>query len=286
LKSHFGYIVIFGLIFFLESCCGCDVSKPEEAKPVLTFAVAGHVYGNPDTYTSSIYPPFLAKLKQDHAVRKFDFLFLTGDVVARSNDTIWNTVISELDSLNLTWWIAPGNHDLGLGYLPICKKADLVNEDQRLYHFLSVGENEFMVLNTSVSGWTVDSVQLADIKKHLAGLNARSTESIFVFTHQLWWERNTPESFQLDSLRPNSMACYTGESDFWQDAFPYFDSTGIDTWFFAGDMGSWHTLPSYYEDHHKKFHFYGSGMGGGTKDNYLIVEVYQNGRVDIEKREF
>lgn len=200
-------------------------------------------------------------------------LFLTGDVVAHPTDTNWNTVKTELDSLGIPWYISPGNHD-------ISHYMDYYIQPTK---YLSLRKNNalFLVLNTSKSGWTIDSTQLEFVKHELSLTD--TVEQIFVFSHQLWWERHSPTEFKLDSLRPNSMALYDGPSDFWQDAFPYFDSTGIETWFFAGDMGSHEILPSYYEDHHKKFHFYGSGMGGGIKDNYLRVEVYQNGRVDIEK---
>jgi hypothetical protein len=275
LKNLVGYIALFSSSILLQSCCGCDDEKMIEA-PIISFAVAGHVYGHPDTYTSSVYPPFLSALKKDHKARNFDFLFLTGDVVAHPTDSNWITVGDELNGVGIPWYIARGNHDVSL-YL---------DQNIQTEKCLSI-RNEgalFLVLNTSHAGWTVDSLQREFLINELSQID--SVEQIFVFSHQLWWERNPPSKFQLDSLRPNSNACYEGESDFWKDAFPFFDSTGIETWFFAGDMGSHQILPSYYEDHYKKFHFYGSGMGGGIRDNYLIVEVYQNGRVDIEKREF
>lgn len=262
-------------LVFLQSCCGCDDEVVVE-EPIVSFAVAGHVYGHPETYTSSVYPPFLSTLKKDHNIKKFDFLFLTGDVVAHPTDSNWITVANELNDVGIPWYVSRGNHDVS-GYMDKNIQAE---------KYLSIRDKKalFLVLNTSHSGWTVDSQQREFLRDELSRTD--SVEQIFVFSHQLWWERNPPSVFQLDSLRPNSSALYEGESDFWQDAFPFFDSTGIETWFFAGDMGAHQILPSYYEDHYKKFHFYGSGMGGGIRDNYLIVEVYQNGRVDIDKREF
>lgn len=294
MKKPFVHIIAGLALLLLQACCGCvdetkhagaDVSITEE-KPAITFAVAGHIYGNPDTYTNSIYPPFLAQLKKDHAARRFDFLFLTGDVVAHATDSNWNTVLAELNSLNLKWLIAPGNHDLGNGFVPVSQPFSESCGLGGPYWFVRSGRSEMLVLNTSNPGWTVDEDQRKALTNHLQQLKSDSTDNIFVFTHQLWWERNPPAEFGLDSLRPNSFACYDGTSDFWCDVFPCIDSTGIETWFFAGDMGSHYTLPAYYEDHYNRFHFYGSGMGGGISDNYLIVEVYQNGRVDIEKVNF
>jgi hypothetical protein len=275
LKNNFWHIVLFILGGSLQACCGCDDKKGIDP-PIISFAVAGHIYGDPDNYTSSVYPAFLTILKQDYKTRKFDYLFLTGDLVADSSTQIWMNVEHELNALEVPWFIARGNHDYG-AYL---------DENIQEKKYLSIRKHRalFLVLNTSNAGWTVDSLQRDFLNKELTATD--TVEQIFVFSHQLWWERNSPEDFQLDSLRPNSSTYYEGESDFWTDAFPLFERTGIETWFFAGDMGSHRILPAYYEDHYKKFHFYGSGMGGGIRDNYLIVEVYQNGEVDIEKREF
>lgn len=268
-------LVLLSAGFLFQACCGCDPEDDKE-KPELVFAVAGHVYGNPDTFTSSVYPPFLRQLQEDHAARDFDFLILTGDVVAHPTDSNWQTVKTELDDLGIPWYIAPGNHD-------ISRYMDEYVQNFK-YKFFRQNESLVMILNSSHEGWTLDSLQTQAVKTELA--NADSLDRIFVFTHQLWWERNPPPDFKLDSLRPNSQALYEGKSDFWQDVFPYFEAAQVETWFFAGDMGSHYSLPSYYEDHHGRFHFYGSGMGGGIRDNYLIVSVYQNNRVEIEKIPF
>lgn len=275
MKCSYYHTVIFILAFAIQGCCGCDQETTPE-QPVLTFAIAGHVYGNPDTYTSSVYPPFLQKLKADHVKKRFDFLFLTGDVVAHPTESNWITVADELNAVRIPWYISRGNHDV----------SQYMDEHIQPEKYLSIQKENalFLVLNTSHPGWTVDSLQRNFLIRELS--HTDSIEQIFVFSHQLWWERNPPKEFELDSLRPNSFAGYDGTSDFWHDVFPYFDSTGIETWFFAGDMGCHYTLPSYYEDHYKNFHFYGSGMGGGIDDNYLTVEVYQNGSVDIEKVPF
>ncbi|MBK9190742.1 MAG: hypothetical protein IPM77_04085 [Crocinitomicaceae bacterium] len=98
--------------------------------------------------------------------------------------------------------------------------------------------------------------------------------------------RNKAAEFQLDSITTNSQALFNGKSDFWKDAFGFFEHAEKPVWFFAGDLGAHEFFKSYYEDHYKRFHFYGSGMGGGIRDNYLLVSVFRNGRVSVIKREF
>ncbi|MBK7131118.1 MAG: metallophosphoesterase [Crocinitomicaceae bacterium] len=243
----------------------------------MRFAVAGHVYGNPDTYTLSIYPPFLEQLKKDDKSYTFDYLFLTGDVAAKPTDTNWMNVENELRQLSIPYFIAPGNHDGGDYFLEHIQKSP--------YCFFSENKNHFIVLNTTNNGWTTNQQQTDTLQKVLSTIRD-STDKIFVFTHQLWWLKDAPDSFALDSIRPNSYAAFDGKENFWENAFPYFDSTGCETWFFAGDVGSHHSLVAYYEDHYQHFHFYASGMGGGADDNYLHVALFEDGRIEITKVKF
>jgi hypothetical protein len=146
-------------------------------------------------------------------------------------------------------------------------------------------ENDlFLILNTTRPGWTVDTAQQRFIAENLAKVD--SLNNVFVFSHQLWWEKNPPAAFDLDSLRPNSFALFDGDSDFWQDAFPYFDSLTQDVFFFAGDMGCHESLAGYYEDHYENYHFYGSGMGGAVEDNLIYGQIFQDGSVKIERVDF
>ncbi len=275
-------VACLGLMnFFLLGCGGADLGEErewiEEEQPIYTFVAAGHAYGNPDTYTSSVYPPLLEQLDSLIAVRPLDQIILTGDVVAHPTEENWETVRHELDSLAITeWHIAPGNHDIS-HYM-----------DQHIqsvkYMALERANSLFLILNTSHEGWTVDSTQAKFIEASLDSVE--SDQPIFVFSHQLWWENHPPAEFDLDSLRPNSFALIEGETDFWEDAFPYFDALEQDVFFFAGDMGCYFGLPGYYEGHYENFHFYGSGMGGAVEDNLIYVQIFQDMSVKIERVDF
>lgn len=285
MKTHFLFVAVLAL---LESCCFCDVTEQidtSEDKPVYRFAVAGHVYGNPHAYHGTIYSPFLKKIKEDHALSPYDKLFLTGDVVwGDSVVHVWEYCKKQLDSLNIDWAVAPGNHDKEI--TSFFKNDKISYNDTNTFEPIIYIENKnaFVVLNTTNPGWTLTQKDKDLLIEKTKGFD--TLKNVFVFTHQLWWLRNPPDRFYLDSLRSNSFVHYEGTSDFWKDVFPVFEQTKVQTWFFAGDMGAWSVLPSYYEDHSGRFHFFGSGMGGGVLDNYLSVSVYQNGRVDIKKIRF
>lgn len=273
---RFNNIALILLAIILTSCCYCETEKKinsSTVSPVLVFAVAGHTYGNPESFTSSIYPPFLKRFRNDE---ESSLLFLTGDVVAHPTLENWDKVKEELDSLEMPWYIAPGNHD-------ISPYMDAKIQSNR-YLSIKSNNNLFLVLNTCHAGWSVDSAQTAFIASELK--SSKKYDNVFVFSHQLWWLKNKPAAYELDSLRPNSFSGYDGETSFWETAFPLFSELENPIYFFAGDMGCHHTLPSYYEDHYKNFHFYGSGMGGAIADNYLRVSLYEYGSVKIERIDF
>lgn len=278
MKFFCSHIIFVFLLFITGSCCFCDEEKivAEPEKPILTFAVAGHVYGSPGILEPTIYRPFLKQIKKDILSKNISGLFLTGDVVAESTKENWDAVKAQLDSLRIDWYISRGNHDI----------SQYLDQNIQPEKYLAVKEssNLFLVLNSNFPGWTLDSAEIIFVENELK--NVQSGDNIFVFTHQLWWEKNRPHDFGLDSVRSNSHEFLEGKSDFWQDAFPLFDSLTNQVYFFAGDIGSHHLLESYYEDHYKNYHFYASGMGGGKEDNYLVVSVFKNGDVEIERIDF
>lgn len=270
-----GYILLLSL--FVSGCYNCDSHKDsKEAEPIYSFAVAGHIYGHSQRYTNSVYPPFKKIIAKDIGKEAIDFLVLTGDLVPFSVDSNWIKVNEELNDLGVPWYIARGNHDLGPVMTEITGKSDFTAFTK---------ENDlFLILNTTNPGWTVDSVQNELIADQLK--NTDSINKIFVFSHQLWWLRNSPVEFKLDSITTNSNGFYEGESDFWKQTFPLFENIGKPVWFFAGDLGAHELFQSYYEDHYQNYHFYASGVGSGIRDNYLLVSVYENGKVTVLKREF
>jgi hypothetical protein len=275
-KVCIGYI--FGLIFL---SCGQNSTeylvKPIEP-PVFQCVVAGHAYGNPENYTKSLYPKFLKIMDSLTQKNSIDQLILTGDVVQDTLPEIWDKVKTELEELAVKdWKIARGNHDLS---------AYMDQNIQRENHLALVhGNSLLLILNTSNNGWGLDKVQADFVQKSVTQL-PDSINQIMVFTHQLWWLKNSPKSFELDSIRPNSYALFDGEPDFWSTGFQSLQNCDKDVYFFAGDLGVDPQIESYYEDHYKNFHFFGSGMGSGEEDNLLMISIYQNQPVKIERINF
>lgn len=270
-RLQYHLILLAGLVLF----SACSGEEEKEVLPDYSFVVAGHVYGHPDRFTSSVYPPFIKSLDSLLGNKRPDHIILTGDVVAHPTEENWETVRKEMDERGIPWVIAPGNHDIS------------VYMDQHIqdFKYKAIREqgNLLLVLNTTHPGWAPDSLQQLFIRDELNDLD--SIQRIFVFSHQLWWLNQPPAEMDIDSTRPNSYYAIEGPHTFWETSFQHFSATDKPVYFVAGDMGCHEIIPSYYEDQYQNFHFYGSGMGGGVEDNYLFIQIYGDS-VAVERVDF
>ncbi len=265
--------LIIPLILIGLSC------RKDQNQPTLTseFIVIGHAYGHPLVWNSRLYrrlPPILSNYRQYINPNKFIF---TGDVVAKSTPENWNTTVHQLDSMDIDFWIAPGNHDIGSDYMQNYVQSDL-------YFYQTIADNLFIILNTNFSGWTIDSAQIAMVKEALASLN--TIDNVFVFTHQVWWANSNQATIAIDSIRTNSKSKINGSTTFWTDALPLFDHVAQPIYFFSGDVGAFAQVPAYSEHHHQNMHFYASGVGGALDDNVLHVQTFSTGAVRVNKINF
>jgi hypothetical protein len=278
LSTKLVYGCSIGLLFLSCAPNSSETANELDEIPIFKCVVAGHAYGNPENYTKSLYPKFLEIMDSLTEHQPIDQLILTGDLVADTLPEIWDKVKTELEVLAVKdWKIARGNHDLS-AYLD----QNIQKENHLALHH---GNSLLLILNTSNNGWGIDKVQSEFVEKSVAEL-PDSINQILVFTHQLWWLKNAPSAFDLDSIRPNSYALFDGEPDFWSTGFPALQQSKKQVYFFAGDLGVDSQIVSYYEDHYKNFHFYGSGMGSGKEDNLLLISIYQNQPVKIERINF
>lgn len=278
--------LLFFCCFWIISCSSTpekdsEFIPQEKDLPSDVFVVAGHVYGDATHFTGGIHPPFMKKfmeLKTSLSQDGIDIntLFLTGDVIARASPAGWTSTVKQLDSLEVDWYIAPGNHDLEGGFNQYAQEVN--------YFSLKSKEDLYLVLNTSQEGWNVDPSQKTFVERRIK--NLKEGANLFVFSHQLWWQKNPPEEYGIDSVRTNSYALFDGDSSFWQTVFPLLEDLPNPCYYFAGDLGADVVLESYYEDHWENHHFYGSGMGSRKADNFLLVKVYEDRPVEIQRIDF
>lgn len=266
-------VLLITIVFF--SC-----RKDEPLVPIKTgfdFVVIGHAYGNPLNFQLNLYKKLIPELKSIHSLIQPNQYIFTGDLVAKATEENWTNVLNQFDSLNLPYWIAPGNHDISSDYF-------INNVQSDLFFSRREGRNLFLMLNSNFKGWTINSPQISLISNELTDLD--DIDNIFVFTHHVWWMNETDASLEFDSLLTNSIYFINGPSNFWTDAFPLFEVLDKQTYFFAGDVGAYSFRPSYQETHFDNLHFYASGVGGGIDDNFLFVKVSESGEVSVDKVNF
>ena len=256
-------IILPFITLLLTTLVGCE--KDVVYKPIPTeysFFVAGHTYGQPDINNDGVHPPFKNKfdlIKEDPFI---ELGILTGDVVIGSTEENWDEIDTDFAELEIPFHIAPGNHD-------VTDRALFESRYGPPYHSFTQNEDLFIVLDPNIDQWNISGDQLTFLRDEL-NQKARNADNIFVFFHQiLWW---TPDNL-FRNFRFNSNLGRAEHINFWNDVYPLFTGLNNEVYMFAGDCGA-HSMSDpfmYYTS--ENVHLIASGMGGGTHDNFVIVEV-------------
>jgi len=258
------------LITFIGFTFSCQKEEPEPDQSY-SFFVAGHTYGMPGVDNIGLHPPFQDKFEYVNS-RNIDLGFLTGDIVNEGSEKNWNEVDSVLNYLNADVYYVAGNHDLtdrklfeiryGITYFSFKKHEDL-----------------FIVLDPNTDHWNISGTQMNFLKETL--LKSTDVRNIFVFFHQLlWWDRYNKYQY----VRMNSREGRADTINFWDEVIPLFSETMKQVTMFAGDMGAgdWSDDFMYDNDTILNMKFVGSGMGDEDGDNFIIVNVSNEGGVKFE----
>ena len=246
-----------------------------------SFFVAGHVYGTPGTNYEGIYKPF----KINEVLKKCPFMplgFLLGDAVVEASDYEFKILKDEIRSLGNSTkiHISPGNHEVGTG--PYNAKRDVyIKNFGKTYNFFRYGSDLFILLDANSHNWNILGNQLQMLKD----LNLKQTEyrNVFIFSHQVIWIDSKNKKFS--GLITNSKEGKAETLNFWNEVFPLIKDLGKNVFFFSGDVGAFDNNSEFFYDNLSNVDFFATGMGGGKRDNYLILHVNQ-GNVEIELIEF
>ncbi len=276
--SHFipagvGAILLL-LAGLMVGCEGESVRPPGEV--AYSFLVAGHPYGSPnylreetDAYDGHLHPPFRRRfdiIQQDSSVA---FGVFTGDIVMRALAENWDKVDEDIAELGLPVYFAQGNHDIAQDTLFETRYGPT-------YYKFAHERDLFIVLNPNLDHWNITGDQLAFLREALA--DTGEVRNLFVFFHQLlWWE---PDNLFAD-ITPNSTGGRDSTINFWSEIEPLFRECGHDVYLFAGDVGAHAATESYMYYRDGKIRFIASGMGGGSRDNFIIVSVTTDGAVSF-----
>jgi len=235
-----------------------------------SFYIAGHTYGKSRVKPNGLYGPFTEKFHMINEYQSMKFGFLLGDVVNEASNEAWRLVKKDLDALDsrIRNIVVPGNHDVGIG--EHSTKRDIFLQQFGMTFFSFEHEKDlFIILDANIDGWNISGEQLKFLKQSLPN-EKDAINNIFIFSHQLIWMTNKPE---FKKIKPNSLVGRSKNLNFWDKVFPLFSSLPNDIYFFSGDIGASPNGSELFYTKYSNVTFVATGMGGGVRDNFLIVSV-------------
>ena len=176
--------------------------------------------------------------------------------------------------------ISPGNHEVGTG--PYNAKRDLyIKNFGKTFKFFRYESDLFILLDANSHYWNILDNQLQMLKD--LSLKKAEYRNVFIFSHQVIWADSNNKRFSR--LITNSKEGKAEKLNFWNDVFPLIKDLGKNVFFFSGDVGAFDNDSEFFYDNISNVDFFATGMGGGKRDNFLILHVNQ-GNVEIELIEF
>ena len=256
--------------FCLLAACKEKVNTSDDDPGIdYSFFVAGHVYGTPGRKQPGIYPLFKEKfndIKNDSLTK---FGIFTGDIVKEGTVEEWEEVDKDIADLLKDVYFVVGNHD----------NADrdmFLERYGQTYYSFEYRNDLFIILDANIDGWNISGDQLEFLKQKLSEID-QPKRNIFVFFHQLlWW---SPCNI-YKNVKPNSFEGRHDSINFWSTVEPLFRNTLRNVVMFAGDVGAASWSADFMYDRYDNITLIASGMGEGTGDNFIIVDVLNDKTVE------
>lgn len=263
-------LILFGVL--LSSSCGWN-EKTDTVE--YKFFVAGHVYGYPGESEDNIgvHPPFkekLVMLRDDPAI---SFGVFTGDIVYNGAlEKEWDELDQDVSVIGKPVYFAPGNHDIGNSR----KRAVFTERYGPSYRSFKHQNDLYIILDPNLDKWNISGEQFEWLRRELSD-KAKSSDTIFVFFHQLlWWDKGN----EFSSYTPNSLSGRAESINFFTEVVPLFNELTNTVYMFAGDTGVYERGFMF----HKldNITYIASGMGGRKEDNFLVVSVRKDKSVSFD----
>ena len=255
-------------------CFSCS----EKRKLSHSFFLAGHSYGSTiekskNENLKGLHPPLMDKAEFLREQPKMTKGFLLGDCVWKVSH--WPQAQEDIERIGIPIEVVRGNHDGGLK-----KFEGLFGPSYKKYVFKN---NLYIILDSNLDGWSIEGDQLVFLMNTLRN-DSRNVDNVFIFSHHLLWY-NTD---QFSKPFPNSVHKRKEPSNFWTKIEPLLRLQDRPVYIFAGDLGAFsmekrnkdHIIEYFYHSY-DNLTFVGTGMGGGVRDNLVIVDVYNDGSVEF-----
>lgn len=261
--------LIVTLVLLFASCTKKTEGREFEKTVDYSFFVAGHVYGEPGVNNIGVHPPFKSKfnlIKKDSLIQ---FGVFTGDIVYQPTKEDWDEIDVDISDLSIPVYFAAGNHDM------IDRSLFEKRYGDTYYHFVK-NEDLYIVLDPNIDNWNISGKQLTFLEEVLEK-NSKNVKNVFVFFHQvLWWDKEN----KFKNVHLNSVDYRSDSLNFFTIIEPMFKALPNNVVMFAGDVGAFYTAQEFMYYNYDNITLIASGMGGGVRDNFIIVDVYSDKSID------
>lgn len=238
----------------------CDIQRIQQI-PVNTSLILGHLYGHPSVSSENPLGNIEEFIIQNQ--NKINSVIFTGDIFQTPSFQKWNYLIEFMKSVNIDFYIAPGNHDVGVSE---STNRDIYNLTFNFQYpaLIKDGNSIFLVDDSTRNNWSLslDSFELIN-------QNASLEKTLYILTHNIIFKEqlnyaNSKEGFSGDI--PSIKKLLKGYKDKYKNIV-----------ILSGDTGAFDFLPS------KACYEYGNILGiangfGNRKDNEAIIiqgdEIY------------
>ena len=256
------------LEYFNKKINKCFIDNSSDIENGYKFFVAGHVYGKPGTKELGIYKKFYKIILNK---KKYDFGIFTGDIVKESTNKNWEKVEKEIKKLNFPIYFVVGNHDVGIGYNDNKRKIFQDKFGETIKTFFHQNDL-FIILDTNFINWKITNNQINLVEKILSNKSYKF-KNVFIFTHQIiWFNQNGFSRVSINS----SEGLESEQTNYWNVFEPLLQKYDYNYYLIAGDTGARHNNRELFCKKHNDITYIASGMGNGKKDNYLVIESYDN----------
>jgi hypothetical protein len=218
--------------------------------------IIGHLYGHPSITDQSP----LGRIKDLIYQNKdnLESVIFTGDIYKNPSYKKWIDLELFLDGIDINFFIAPGNHDVGI-HKGVSRDLFQLVFNFEYPIFLKTKNEIFLFEDTTINEWGLSDTSFKLIKE-----NASKDISLYIFTHNIIFEELS--AFSNSSLgKPNKLPLA-------KNLFNNFEDIYKNVSIISGDTGAFNFLPPKICFGFNNFFAVANGFGMRAENEVLILK--------------
>lgn len=236
-----------------ERDCGI---QPIKQIPVDANLIIGHLYGHPSIASENPLGNIEELITKNK--NKINSVIFTGDIFQTPSFQKWNYLIKFMKSINIDFYIAPGNHDVGVSG---GAKREIYNLafDFKYPSLIKNGDDIFLIEDSTRNNWSL-SIDSFD----LINQNASKESILYIFTHNIIFKE------QLNYA--NSKEGFSGDILSIKELFREYKDKYKKIVILSGDTGAFNFLPSKACYKHENILAIANGFGNRRVNEAIIIQ--------------